>query len=104
MSTYTALLDIRNEIGDKIARTRLDNWTERLCLGRDYNKMSRAIEAYLGIHIDTEYDKPETLEQMKEQFSTSRVLTWCFNDTIKKYGIPISPIDETEDNCEGLDS
>ena len=104
MSTFTALLDIRNEIGDKVAHTRLDNWAERLYLGRDYNRLTRAIEAYLSIDINTERDMPETLEQMKKYYSTGRGLAWCFNDAIKEYGIPISPIDETEDNCEGLDS
>jgi hypothetical protein len=57
--------------------------------------MSRAIEAYLGIDMDTEHDMPETLEQMKEWFSTSQGLIWCFNDAVEEYGIPVTLIDET---------
>ena len=95
MSTFTTLLDIRNEIGEKIANTRLDNWAERLYIGSEYNKMSRAIEAYMGIDVNTEHDMPETLEQMKEWFSTSPSLIWIFNDAVEEYGIPVAPIDET---------
>ncbi len=96
MSTFTTLLDIRNEIGEKIANTRLDNWAERLYIGSEYNKMSRAIEAYMGIDVNTEHDMPETLEQMREWFSTSQGLTWVFNDAVEEHGIPVAPIDETE--------
>lgn len=95
MSTFTTLLDIRNDIGEKIANTRLDNWAERLHIGNEYNKMSRAIEAYLGIDVNTEHDMPETLEQMREWFSTSQSLIWIFNDAVKEHGIPVAPIDET---------
>jgi hypothetical protein len=95
MSTFTTLLDLRNEIGDQICATRLENWAERLHIGSEYNKMSRAIEAYLGIDMDTEHDMPETLEQMKEWFSTSQGLIWCFNDAVEEYGIPVTLIDET---------
>lgn len=95
MSTFTTLLDIRNEIGDQICATRLENWAERLHIGSEYNKMSRAIEAYMGIDVDTEHDMPETLEQMREWFSTSRSLIWIFNDAVEEYGIPVEPIDET---------
>ncbi len=95
MSTFTTLLDIRNDIAVEINATGLDNWAERLVIGSEYNKMSRAIEAYLGIDTDTEHDMPETLEQMKEWFSTSRGLIWCFNDAVEEYGIPVTLIDET---------
>ena len=95
MSTFTTLLDIRNEIGEKIANTRLDNWAERLYIGSEYNKMSRAIEAYMGIDVNTEHDMPETLEQMREWFSTSQGLIWVFNDAVEEHGIPVAPIDET---------
>ena len=95
MNTFTTLLDIRNDIGEKIANIRLDNWAERLYIGSEYNRMSRAIEAYMGIDVDTEHDMPETLEQMREWFSTSRSLIWIFNDAVEEYGIPVEPIDET---------
>jgi len=95
MSAFTTLIDIRNDIADHIASTRLENWAERLYIGKEYNKMSRAIEAYLGKDTDTEYDMPETLEQLKAWYSTSRGLTWVFNDSVKEYGIPVAPIDET---------
>jgi hypothetical protein len=96
MRTFTTLLDIRNEIGDQICATRLENWAERLYMGNEYNKMSRAIEAYMGINVNTEHDMPETLEQMKEWFSTSQSLIWIFNDAVEEYGIPVTLIDETE--------
>jgi len=95
MSTFTTLLDIRNEIADQVAATRLENWAERLYIGSEYNKMSRAIEAYMGIDMDTEHDMPETLEQMREWFSTIQSLIWIFNDAVEEYGIPVEPIDET---------
>jgi len=95
MNTFTTLLDIRNDIAAEINATGLDNWAERLVIGSEYNKMSRAIEAYLGIHMDTEHDMPETLEQMREWFSTSQSLIWIFNDAVEEYGIPVAPIDET---------
>ena len=95
MSTFTTLLDIRNDIAVEINATGLDNWAERLVRGSEYNKMSRAIEAYLGIDVDTEHDMPETLEQLKAWHAESEGLTWVFNDAIKKHGIPVTPIDET---------
>ena len=95
MSTFTTLLDLRNEIGDQICATRLENWAERLHIGSEYNKMSRAIEAYLGIDMDTEHDMPETLEQMKEWYSESEGLAGIFNEAVKEHGIPVTLIDET---------
>lgn len=95
MSTFTTLLAIRSEIGDKICAARLENWAERLYLGSEYNKMSRAIEAYMGIDVNTEHDMPETLEQLKAWHAESEGLTWVFNDAVEEYGIPVTPIDET---------
>jgi len=95
MSTFTTLIDIRNDIADQIASTRLENWAERLYIGKEYNKMSRAIEAYIGVDMDTKHDMPETLEQLKAWYSTSQGLTWVFNDSVKEYGIPVTLIDET---------
>jgi len=95
MDTFTTLINMRHDIGDKITSVRLDNWPERLVIGSEYNKLSRAIEAYLGVDIDTEHDMPETLEQMKEWFSTSQSLIWIFNDAVVEHGIPVTLIDET---------
>ena len=95
MSTFTTLLDIRNEIADQIASTRLENWAERLVIGKEYNKMSRAIEAFAGMDIDTEHDMPENLEQLKAWYAESEGLAGIFNDAIVEHGIPVTPIDET---------
>ena len=95
MSTFTTLLDIRNDIADSLHTVGLDNWAERLVIGSEYNSMSRAIEAYLGIDKDTEHDMPETLEQMRTWYSASEGLTWVFNDAVKEHGIPVTLIDET---------
>jgi len=37
---------------------------------------------------------PETLEQMREWFSTIQSLIWIFNDAVEEYGIPVTLIDE----------
>ena len=95
MDTFTTLINMRHDIGDKITSVRLDNWPERLVIGSEYNKMSRAIEAYLGIDIDTEHDMPETLEQLKAWYAESEGLAGIFNDAVVKYGIPVTLIDET---------
>ena len=95
METFTTLLDIRNDIGDKINATRLDNWTERLHIGSEYNRLSRAIEAYLGIDKITAHDMPETLEQLKEWYSESEGLAGIFNEAVREHGIPVTLIDET---------
>ena len=95
MSTFTTLLDMRHDIAFEINATGLDNWSQRLVIGSEYNKMSRAIEAYLGIDKDTEHDMPETLEQMKAWYSESDGLTWVFNEAVREHGIPVTLIDET---------
>ena len=95
MSTFTTLLDLRNEIGNQVAATRLENWAERLYIGSEYNKMSRAIEAYLDIGTDTAHDLPETLEQLKAWYAESEGLAGIFNDAVVKHGIPVTLIDET---------
>ena len=95
MSTFTTLLDIRNDIAAEINATGLDNWPQRLVIGSEYNSMSRAIEAYLGIDKDTEHDMPETLEQMKTWYSASEGLAWLFNDAVREFNIPVTLIDET---------
>ena len=95
MNTFTTLLDIRNDIADSFTAIGMDKWAERLVIGSEYNKMSRAIEAYLGIDIQTEHDMPETLEQMKAWYSTSEGLTWVFNEAVTEHGIPVTLIDET---------
>tara|TARA_R110002012_G_scaffold5754_1_gene26692 strand:+ start:536 stop:868 length:333 start_codon:yes stop_codon:yes gene_type:complete len=95
METFTTLLDIRNDIGDKINATRLDNWTERLHIGSEYNRLSRAIEAYLGIDKITAHDMPETLEQLKAWYAESEGLAAIFNDAVREHGIPVTLIEET---------
>jgi hypothetical protein len=95
MDTFTTLINMRHDIAVSIPSTRLDNWTERLHIGSEYNKLSRAIEAYLGIDMDTEHDMPETLEQLKAWYSESEGLTGIFNDAVVKHGIPVTLIDET---------
>jgi len=95
MDTFTTLINMRHDIGDKINSVRLDNWPERLVIGSEYNKMSRAIEAYLGVDIDTEHDMPETLEQLKAWYAESEGLAGIFNDAVVEHGIPVTLIDET---------
>jgi len=95
MDTFTTLINMRLDIGDKITSVRLDNWPERLVIGSEYNKMSRAIEAYLGVDIDTEHDMPETLEQLKAWYAESEGLAGIFNDAVVEHGIPVTLIDET---------
>ena len=95
METFTTLLDIRNDIAYSFTAIGMDKWADRLVIGSEYNKMSRAIEAYLGIDMDTEHDMPETLEQMKAWYSTSEGLIWVFNDAVVEHSIPVTLIDET---------
>ena len=94
MDTFTTLINMRLDIGGKITSVRLDNWPERLVIGSEYNKMSRAIEAYLGIDTDTEHDMPETLEQLKAWYAESEGLAGIFNDAVVEHGIPVTLIDE----------
>tara|TARA_R100000995_G_C3441216_1_gene103428 strand:- start:110 stop:406 length:297 start_codon:yes stop_codon:yes gene_type:complete len=95
MDTFTTLITMRHNVAVSIPSTRLDKWTERLHAGSEYNRLSRAIEAYVGIDMDTTHDMPETLEQLKAWYSESEGLTGIFNDAVKKYSIPITLIDET---------
>ena len=95
MDTFTTLINMRHNVAVSIPSIRLDNWAEKLAIGSEYNKLSRAIEAYLGIDMDTEHDMPETLAQLKAWYSTSEGLTGIFNDAVVKHGIPITLIDET---------
>ena len=95
MSTFTTLINMRHAVAVSIPSIRLDNWPERLVIGSEYNKMSRAIEAYLGVDIDTEHDMPETLEQLKAWYAESEGLAGIFNDAVVKHGIPVTLIDET---------
>jgi len=95
MSTFTTLINMRHDVAVSFPSIRLDNWPERLVIGSEYNKLSRAIEAYLGVDIDTEHDMPETLEQLKAWYAESEGLAGIFNDAVVKYGIPVTLIDET---------
>ena len=95
MDTFTTLINMRHDIADKITDTHLDKWPERLYIGSEYNKLSRAIEAYLGVDIDTEHDMPETLEQLKAWYAESEGLAGIFNDAVVEHGIPVTLIDET---------
>lgn len=95
MIEFNKLVDIRNKIADQITSTSLENWAERLYIGTEYNKMSRAIEAYLGIDVDTEHDMPETLEQLKAWYAESEGLVAIFNYAVAEHGIPVTLIDET---------
>lgn len=94
MGTLTTLIDIRNDIADQYINAELDQWSKKIHFGKEYNKMSRAIESYLGEDIDTEHDFPETLEQLKESFSVLS-LSWFFNYAVREHGIPVTLIDET---------
>ena len=95
MSTFTTLINMRHALAVSIPSTRLENWAERLYIGSEYNKMSRAIEAYLGVDIDTAHDMPETLEQLKAWYAESEGLAGIFNDAVVEHGIPVTLIDET---------
>ena len=95
METFTTLINMRHAVAVSIPSTRLDNWPEHLYAGIEYNKLSRAIEAYLGIATDTKHDMPETLEQLKEWHAESEGLAGIFNYAVKEYGMPVTPIDET---------
>ena len=94
MSTFTTLSNIRQQIADQYGNAGLDRWETKLHHGREYNKVSRAIESYLGIETSTEYDFPETLEQLKQWFSDNTI-GWYFNYAVKEHGIPVTLIDET---------
>ena len=102
MSTFTTLINMRHNVAVSIPSIRLDNWAERLIIGSEYNKLSRAIEAYLGVDMDTEHDMPETLEQLKEWYSESEGLTGIFNEAVVKHGIPITLIKEPVVKLQGL--
>ncbi len=94
MSTFTTLSNIRQQIADQYGDAGLDRWETKLHYGREYNKVSRAIEAYLGIETSTKHDFPETLQQLKQWFYDNK-LGWFFNDAVEEYGIPVTPIEET---------
>lgn len=94
MSTFTTLSNIRQQIADQYGDAGLDRWETKLHYGREYNKVSRAIEAYLGIETSTKHDFPETLQQLKQWFYDNK-LGWFFNDAVEEHGIPVAPIDET---------
>jgi hypothetical protein len=94
MNTFTTLLDIRNDVADQYINAGLDQWNKKIHFGQEYNKLSRAIESYLGVDINTEHDFPETLEQLKESFS-DETLSWFFNYAVREHGIPVTLIEET---------
>ena len=85
---------MRHDVAVSIPSIRLDNWAERLVIGSEYNRLSRAIEAYLGIDTDTEHDMPETLEQLKAWYAESEGLAGIFNDAVVEHGIPVTLIEE----------
>jgi len=94
MRTITTLLNIRDEISEQYGKTRLKDWSAKLSLAQEINKMSRAIEAYLGVDIDRTHDVPETLEDLKHWFDRIG-LGWYFNVEVKEHGIPVTLIEET---------
>ena len=89
MSTFTTLSNIRQQIADQYGDAGLDRWETKLHYGREYNKVSRAIEAYLEIGTNTEHDFPETIEQLKQWFYKNK-LGWFFNDAVVEHGIPVA--------------
>ena len=94
MSTLLDLYNMQDRILDRMPRG-LKSWKERLAVGVEYNKMARAIEAYLDIPLSAEHDMPETLEQLKAWYAESEGLAGIFNDAVEEYGIPVAPIEET---------
>lgn len=93
MSTLIDLYNMQDRILDRMPRG-LKSWKGRLAVGVEYNKMARAIEAYLDIPLSTEHDMPETLEQLKAWYAESEGLAGIFNDAVVEYGIPVTLIDE----------
>ena len=94
MSTLLQLYNLQDRILDRMPRD-LKSWKGRLAVGEEYNKMARAIEAFLGIPVNTKHDMPETLEQLKAWHAESEGLAGIFNYAVKEYGMPVTPIDET---------
>lgn len=80
--------ELRHDKGMEYASLELENWSDKLEVAKEYNKLSRAIELVLEIPVDTEYDLPETLEDLLRWY-TDTGLESFFKAEATIHNIPV---------------